>query len=423
MTRRCPGGRPEIHPSAYGAQVNDTQTSERLSFMAGLLASLAAGLPVLLETLRAGGDRLVGPAWAWWACYLGYLAVFVVGGLRDADRRPRWLGDRTLLVVQIVLGVGAVVLAPAFGWSAVLLVVNAVSAAYLVSRRATIAIVTTQVLILAVVVSSTTMAPLDAGLTVLVYGSFQAFAAVIVWAQQREAAARSALAEAHAELHAATTLLATSSRAEERLRIARDLHDLVGHQLTALALELEAATLEAASRASTSPTPVGRPPAPAVDAPSVPTTSLHVQRARGIAKELLTDVREAVGELRAPQPGLGRALEAVTTGLPRPDVELSVDDELAVDDQTTLALVRCVQEIVTNTARHADATTLRIEVMRPAGGGVRLVAYDDGRGAEQLRPGNGLAGITERIEGLGGTVEFVTAPGQGLRVVARVPPS
>ena len=387
--------------ATYGGTM-DARHSERLGALAGLTASLAVGVPVAVDAVRTGGELTLGPAWLWWVCYLAYLGVFVWDSQLS---RPAWADPRLLVGVLAGLGAAAFLLAGGFGWVPVLFVVTAATAAYEWPRRATLLLVAAQtVLVAAGATLEHGARGSDALLGVVVYGSFQAFAVMMIWGQQREADARQELAEthrqlehAHGQLRAATAMLEASSRSAERLRIARDLHDLVGHQLTALALELEVAT--------------HTPPRARSD---------HVRRARAIAKDLLADVREAVGELRAPRRELHDALASLIAGLPRPRVHLDVDAALDVDDETSIALLRCVQEIVTNTVRHADADTLRIE-LSGHDDGVTLVAADDGRGADPLRPGNGLAGIRERIEALGGSVRFTSGPGRGLRIDAEVP--
>lgn len=212
----------------------------------------------------------------------------------------------------------------------------------------------------------------------------------------REQRSRRELAEAHVELRAQAELLAESARAGERLRISRDLHDLIGHQLTVLTLELEAAK--------------HRDPGSAAAG--------HIERAGLVARELLSDVRVTVGELRGARPELRGTLERVVRDLTRPSVLLEVDEGLALDEERTMLLIRAVQEIVTNTIRHADAGELRIEV-RSDSDGVVLRAIDDGRGARDLRPGNGLRGLRERFESYGGDVAFDGARGFG--VTAKVP--
>lgn len=370
------------------------RTAERLGALAGLVASLSVGVPVLAEQLSGGGGPFVGPAWAWWLAYGVYLAAFA--GCDWVPPRVPWLGPRRLLAVQAVAAAAAVALVPAFGWTSVLLVVTAVTAAFVLSARATALLVAWHVTLVAAVMTAHGIGTAEVLIGALAYGSLQAFAVLMVYSGRREAEARARLADTHAELRATTALLAESSRSAERLRIARDLHDLVGHQLTALTLQLEVA----AHRAT--------PPA-----------SEHVDRARGLAKELLTDVRAAVGDLRAPSPPLRGALEALTADLPRPRVHVQVADAVEIDAERTTALVRCVQEITTNAARHADAGNLWIDIAAGADGEVVLRAHDDGRGAESLQVGNGLTGLRERVEQLGGVVSF--DPARGFRVVAEVP--
>lgn len=207
---------------------------------------------------------------------------------------------------------------------------------------------------------------------------------------------RRRLAAAHTELRATSALLEDSSRANERLRIARDLHDVVGHQVTALALELEVASHQ-----------------------SSPPASEHVTRARRIAKDLLADMRATVGELRDESPDLRTALEAIVTDLPQPHVHLHIAEEVRIDGPRLTTLVRCVQEIVTNAIRHAEAANLWIDITTNGAGGTVLRARDDGRGAPSLTPGNGLTGINERVEQRGGHTRFTSA--EGFHVVAEIP--
>jgi signal transduction histidine kinase len=375
---------------------------ERLGVLAGLIACLAVGVAFAVDAWQTGGELIRGPTWLWWVSYLGFLAVFVWDSQLT---RPPWIEAGVLVLVQAGLGVAAYLLSAGSGWVPVLFVVTAATAAYELSKHATLVIVAVQTLLVpAGAFLEQGPSGSDALLEMVVYGSFQVFAVMMIWTQKREAEARRHLVEAHerleqahAELRGASAVLEASSRSAERLRIARDLHDLVGHQLTALALELEVATHT--PRAS----------------------QRHVRRARTLAKDLLADVREAVGELRAPRRELRDTLQKITGGLPRPRVHLDVDGDLEVDDETSLALVRCVQEIVTNTVRHADADSLYIELDRCRHSGVTLAATDDGRGTDRLAPGHGLTGIRERIENLGGSVRFDTEQGHGMSVLIRIP--
>lgn len=192
-------------------------------------------------------------------------------------------------------------------------------------------------------------------MTGAIYLLLQSASVLLLVTLHREASRRR-LAAAHAELAAAGAALAETSRTQERLRISRELHDLVGHQLTALALELEIATHTGAD-------PGG-----------------HVARARALAGDLLTDVRTTVGQLRGRAPDLAATLERIAEQLPRPVVHVHVADGVTADEERTLAVVRCVQEILTNAIRHGDADTVWIDLSPVPGGGLRLSARDDGRG-------------------------------------------
>jgi signal transduction histidine kinase len=373
----------------------DDRTTARLGAATGLTATLAVGVTVLLAQLV--GDASWGQvrSW-WWPSYVLYLVAF---GWDDelVGRRPRWLTDRASLAVLVVTGIAAFLGSSDLGWTSVLLVVTAATAAYVLPARGVAGVVALQSAFISLGAVLQGFSVTQVVVSTLVYASFQGFAVLLVVGQQREAAARAELEVTHAELRAATALLATSTRDAERLRIARELHDLVGHQLAALTLELEVAAHHAHG--------------PAAE---------HAGRARAIAKGLLGDVRDAVGELRAPGVGLAETLHAIVDPLPSLEVHLDVDQRVPLDQERAVAIVRCVQEVVTNTLRHAGAHQLWIEVV-VAADGVRIDAHDDGVGVHRVRPGNGLTGMRERVEQLGGRLELDGGAGRGFRVGAWVP--
>jgi signal transduction histidine kinase len=184
------------------------------------------------------------------------------------------------------------------------------------------------------------------------------------------------------------------------MRISRDLHDVTGHHLTALSLQLEAASHAPAEKAAE-----------------------HVDRAKSIAKQLLTDVREVVGSLREADGGvdMSRALAMLVERVTDVEVHLDVPADLRVDcTERAQALVRCVQEIVTNTLKHARARHLWLHVTR-RGNAIEVEARDDGRGACEFEPGFGLRGMRERLEEIGGRVSAASAPEGGFRVTAMLP--
>jgi len=193
-------------------------------------------------------------------------------------------------------------------------------------------------------------------------------------------------------------MLALSSRTAERVRIARELHDVLGHHLTGLSLHLEVARHVAGEPARE---PLGK--------------------AQEATKKLLQEVRDVVSALREEHAvDLGEALQAVVAHVDRPRVHLELPRDLELDDPALAnTVLRCAQEIVTNAIRHARADNLWIDVVRE-NGGLILSARDDGRAADPITPGNGLRGMRERVEAAGGRLEY-GAGSSGFRLTASLP--
>lgn len=214
-----------------------------------------------------------------------------------------------------------------------------------------------------------------------------------------ERRAREEVARVNAELHATQGLLAQSVREGERVRISRDLHDSLGHHLTALSVNLEVAGHLAEGKVAE-----------------------HVGQAHSLTKLLLADVREVVDALHEERAiDLGRALTTMIAGVPQPRIHLVVPPELRIADSALAhAVFRCVQEVVTNTVRHANASNLWIDIERGPGG-LTVNARDDGRGAPKYTPGFGLTGMGERLGALGGNLVVVSHPGRGFEVRATFP--
>jgi len=231
------------------------------------------------------------------------------------------------------------------------------------------------------------------------FAGFQAFALVTVALEHRERDARQELARANAELLTTRSLLAENSRIAERVRIARDLHDTLGHHLTALSLQLEVATRLSSGQATT-----------------------HVQEAHAIAKLLLSDVRSVVSQMRdTSQLNLGDAVRALGGSAGALQIHVEMPESVDVADAAQAhAMLRCVQEIVTNAARHAAAKNLWVVIENRADG-IALHARDDGRGTAAVTWGNGLTGMRERFAEHAGRVEFASAPGQGFQVHGFMP--
>ncbi len=228
--------------------------------------------------------------------------------------------------------------------------------------------------------------------------ALQLFFVSAAQALRKEAETARALARTNRELQAAQAVIAANARDAERLRISRELHDAWGHQLTALGLQLEIASHVAeAGRASD-----------------------HVSRAKGLAHELLGQVRDVVSTLREAERGdLKDTLEALAQSVPVPAIHVSIDPGLRVTPDQCHALIRCAQEAVTNAVKHAEAANLWLQVTAN-GDGVRLFARDDGKTRPaEAKPGSGLIGMRERIESLGG--KLAVRKGAGFTIEAWLP--
>jgi signal transduction histidine kinase len=207
------------------------------------------------------------------------------------------------------------------------------------------------------------------------------------------------LTRVNSELRATQSLLAENTRIAERVRIARELHDLVGHHLTALTLNLEVSTHLIEGKALE-----------------------HVEQARSIARLLLTDVREVVSEMRSNDGvNLADAVRMLTDGVPRPRIHLDIPDNFKVTDpQRAQVLLRCAQEAITNAVRHSGASNLWLS-LHSENQELELQVRDDGSGASAEDLGNGLRGMRERLRQLGGELVLTSALGQGFNLHVHLP--
>jgi signal transduction histidine kinase len=146
-----------------------------------------------------------------------------------------------------------------------------------------------------------------------------------------------------------------------------------------------------------------------------------VQEAHAIARLLLADVRDVVGQMRgSSQVNLAAALATLAGGPGPLETHLDLPETIALDPAQAQALLRAVQEIVTNASRHARAHHLWIRIeLTPDG--VHLHARDDGRGAERFEWGHGLTGMRERFEEHAGRVEVTPGAGHGFELRAFLP--
>ena len=205
-------------------------------------------------------------------------------------------------------------------------------------------------------------------------------------------------------------VLSRAAIAEERARIARELHDVVAHNVSVMVIQSQAA------QQSTEPdSEAGR----------------ALRSIESTGREALTEMRRLLGLLRredeevalAPQPSL-RHLDHLTAsvreaGLP---VEVEIEGEpVSLPPGVDLSAYRIVQEALTNALKHAGAARARVVVSYGAGE-LELRISDDGAGAAAANGGgHGLIGMRERASVYGGVVESGSRPGGGYEIRARLP--
>ncbi|MEV6977028.1 sensor histidine kinase [Kitasatospora sp. NPDC093806] len=226
----------------------------------------------------------------------------------------------------------------------------------------------------------------------LMFGLGLALALSMAGVAVREQEARARLERSHERLARYAERVAELSTAEERNRVAREIHDSLGHHLTAVGVQLEKAE-------------AFRELDPAASARAL-------GDARWSAGRALAEVRESVSALREVRPfSLARSLADLVRHLGDDGlrVELSVTGEESGHDGGALTtLYRAAQEALTNARRHGRATRVEIRLALD-GPAARLTVTDDGRGfARGAEPGHGIRGMRERVALLGGEVDIRT---------------
>ncbi|MDF3298060.1 histidine kinase [Streptomyces sp. K1PA1] len=206
------------------------------------------------------------------------------------------------------------------------------------------------------------------------------------------------------ELRQARATVAQLAANEERLRLARDLHDLLGHSLSLITLKSELAGRMLPDH----PDKAGR----------------QVADIEQVSRQALIDVREAVTGYRRPRLSAELAGARVALTAAGVDAVLPEGPDLAgVPEEKESALAWALREAVTNVVRHSGARRCVVEVVRRQtldGPRLELSVTDDGSGGSGNGPGNGLAGLGERLQKAGGTLEAGRVR-HGFRLVARVP--
>lgn len=151
--------------------------------------------------------------------------------------------------------------------------------------------------------------------------------------------------------------------------------------------------------------------------PDADQRAARLDAAQQLADSLLREIRGVVSQLRRHDGiDLPTALRALCQGFPGVVVQLDVDAALRVTDvERAEALLRAVQEALTNAVRHGRARQVKVRLWRD-GDTVRLEVVDNGQGTAAIQPGHGLTGMRERLMAHAGDLHWNSAPGRGLRL-------
>lgn len=240
------------------------------------------------------------------------------------------------------------------------------------------------------------------------FGLMLTFVFLLVNALISERQSREKLSIAHDQLRQYALRIENQAALQERNRIARDIHDSLGHTLTALNLQLEG------SLKFWHPDP-GR-------------SHQFLSEAKRLGSTALQEIRYSVTALRA-DPLRSKSLEEaigdlIGTFQQDTGIHPTVLFSLPADPhrETSITLFRIVQEALTNIRRHAHATAVTVSIGTEPDG-VRLEIGDDGRGFEpsQNTTGYGIQGMQERAVAIGGKFEIHSQPGQGCLIRVRLP--
>lgn len=376
----------------------------RLLRFAGLFTWAVVGLPLLLLSLPQPldpGEELMVAAALGWQAWLAWAAFgFSYAWLTRALSARRASAMDYLLLALLTGSAIAISYYSGSGLGSILLMVVACVLPWLLPLSIGIAVLAlSELVVVPVYMRALGFSWIEALMQAVLYVGFAGFVFVTSMVAKQQAQARDEQRRLNAELRATRALLAESARVNERTRISRELHDLLGHHLTALSLNLEVASHLTDGKAHE-----------------------HVGQAHTLARLLLSDVREAVSQIRG-----NDAIDMAATLLPLADhvpglhIDMVMPKPFLLDDpERAHVLLRCTQEIITNAVRHAQAQVLRLRYGWD-GDAIRLQARDDGRGTENPNAGNGLAGMRERLATYGGELEIDSAPGQGFTLNLHLP--
>ncbi len=214
----------------------------------------------------------------------------------------------------------------------------------------------------------------------LLYASFHLFAILTMHNSKTAEDATSEVLLLNAELRSTRQLLTEANKQSERTRIARDLHDLLGHHLTALIINLQIAGHLTKGEAQD-----------------------KVKQCHSLAKLLMSDVREAVSSIKENQMfDLPTMFDLLIKNIPILKISYSINAEINIENfEMAKTILSITQEAITNSLKHSHADKFYIDLTSDHNN-IHLQLTDNGHGNKTINPGNGLNGISERVKALNG---------------------
>lgn len=317
-------------------------------------------------------------------------------------------GPATLLLLPTLVAYGWMFERTLLQWAIVL----AMTVLYLFGLRRTVNVAPTSI---------TVPLTVQPQLILAMYGAILVFGTLITFLLQRQKYESERLYDAMTQVEKQSKLLTTRNEqinkyaekvyelatAEERNRVAGEIHDTVAHRLTALLVQLQAARRLLKVEED------------------IQTVSTNLQVCEALARESLDEVRMSVRAVRRSSGNEGlevlRRLAIQYASLTGMQIQFQVASDVeALPSQLVATLYRITQEALTNAQRHGRSSQVQIELCRE-GAQLSLVVTDNGRGAATPTYGFGLSSMTDRVRHYGGDLRIESTPGSGFCLMLRIP--
>src|SRR5438876_7890092 len=377
-------------------------SSGNIAFVIVVCASYASATAALIYTRRSL------PAWEVGVLVAVAAAYLLVGtyGFMRCRRSGSRVGAVVYFVTQLLLAYTLIRLRGSAGELSLILLPLAGQSAL---------VLTTQLMIpVCVLIYLTLVMPLllrsrwvDAVALALVYGTGIVFVVVFTRVAASEREARTELAKANQQLRDHAAQVEELATTKERNRLAREIHDTLGHYLTVVNVQIGAAQ-----------TILGQDRSRALD---------HLAKAQTLTQDGLAEVRRSVATLRASPTESGPLPEALAKLIEQWNAAgmLATLTIVGVVHPLTppaeLTLYRAAQEALTNVGKHAKTSQVSLTLDYETAGTVRLKVQDDGVGSADSQGGFGLLGVRERVQLLGGEVFVRTEVGKGFTLEVELP--